>query len=94
MNLLARCMLGAGLVVGLCADAGPPQDPIIGSHWPMATAFDSPPPRAEPVPGSACELANRYVTLVAADRRDEIPDLFAPDAIRIGVDNKVLRGRD
>jgi hypothetical protein len=91
MSLLARCVLGAALLLGLGA-AAPPDDPIVGSHWPATAVFDTPPPRAQPAPGSACEAANRYVSLVGADRASEVPGLFAPDGQVMGVDDKMLRG--
>jgi hypothetical protein len=71
-----------------------PADPAIGSHWPFDIKWeDSPPPRAEPVPCSACEAADAYVKLIAADRASEVPGLFAEDGVFIGPGERVYRGR-
>ena len=60
--------------------------------WPTAVAFDGVPPRASPKPGSACEIANQYVTLIFSDRASEVPKLFAADGEFIGPEDRVLRG--
>ena len=73
--------------------AAPLADPEIGYHWPTEVLFASPPPRAKPTPGSACEIANQYVTFIGTDRAPEVPKLFAQDADFIGVENRVLHGR-
>ena len=91
---LRRIMFAAALV-GLGAGcANRPLDARAGSHWEVATTFPDAPVRATPVPGSACATADRYVSLVAARRGEEIGRLFATNAIFLGPEERVLRGRD
>jgi hypothetical protein len=97
MRLIKRnraAMLLALLGVWASAAAAGPADPRIGSHWRVQTRFDLPPERARPVPGSACEAADRYVSLVGARKGSEVAALFARDALFLGPDEQVLRGRD
>ncbi|WP_149521112.1 hypothetical protein [Sphingomonas montanisoli] len=84
-----------GIAVSASNAASPSlQDPAIGSHWPAESSFATPPVRAKPVPGSACDVADRYVTLQGAGRQDEITALFAPTASLLGISETVVRGRD
>jgi hypothetical protein len=74
--------------------AAPAFDPDAGAHWAVAPEFSARPARAVPVAGSACEVANAYVTLVDSGRAPEVARLFAPDAIFLGPDDRVLNGRE
>lgn len=89
----AALAIACTMALGACATA-PLADPAIGDHWPTEVAFDTPPPRAEPTPGSACEIANQYVTNTAADRSAENPKLFAKDGALIAVEDRVLHGAE
>jgi hypothetical protein len=50
-------------------------------EYPLVWEFKTPPARAVAAAGSSCEVAQQYVTLVAAKRAKEIPDLFAEDGV-------------
>jgi hypothetical protein len=86
----------SALSLGSMATAAPAdvKDPVVGSHWPAESAFTTPPVRAKPRPGSACEVADRYVTLQGAARQNEIAELFAPNGSLLGMSETVVRGRD
>ena len=60
--------------------------------WPTGVAFAGTPPAAHPRPGSACEVAQQYVTFIASDRAPQVPGLFAEDGAFIGVADRVFRG--
>jgi hypothetical protein len=99
MHLFRKLALAGVMGLVGCATGAPagqqaarPFDPRIGSHWPMGFEFASMPPRSQPLPGSACEIADAYVKLIAADRAPEVPALFAPDGVFIGPPDRVHRG--
>lgn len=83
--------LMAGTIATPLAAVGTPAS--LSPAWPTAIIFDGTPPRAVPVPGSACEIANEYVTLIATDHAAQVPELFAEDGEFVGVEERVLRGR-
>lgn len=62
--------------------------------WPDGTIFAEPPARAAARPGSPCAVAERYVTLIGADRAPEVVDLFADDGSVFSSLPRFLKGRE
>lgn len=61
-------------------------------QYPLVWEFQTPPPRATPAAGSACETANQYVNLIGAKRGREVPELFAEDGVFL-FQGRLRRGR-
>lgn len=62
------------------------------SIHPPGDVFDAPPPAAHTRGKRACEPAQRYVDLMAAERYDELRTLFSDDAVFVTPIGKVLHG--
>ena len=90
--VLGTVFLGASVMLAANASersaARPRSDHDLGSRWPFDHTFASQPPRAQPVPGSACEVANEYVTRGGS----ETPAMFAPDGVYMGPYDIIYRG--
>ena len=83
---------GVAVLVWSAAAATQTRIPPSTMQYPLVWEFESPPPRATPTPGSACEAADRYVKLIAAKRAKEVPELFAEDGVFL-FQGQVRRGR-
>ena len=80
-----RAILAAAIVLSATASAQ------VSIH-PSGDIFDAPPPAANTRGKRACEPAQRYVDLTAAERYDELGTLFADDAVFVAPTGKVLHG--
>jgi len=86
----------AGFVLafgGVCSA----QESVHGDHAakrlpPLVATYSTPPARAKAAPGTACEAAERYVTLQGSGRQSEIAALFAEDADVLAMGAGVMHG--
>lgn len=62
------------------------------SVYPTGDVFDAPPRAASARGKRACQVAQRYVDLTAAEKYDQLGSLFAEDAVFVTPIGTVLRG--
>jgi len=93
-RIIRTCGLALALTAGATGfAAATPDDLATRGHWPTALVFEGTPPRAQPRPGSACEVADQYVRYINTDQAPKVPALFTADGEFIGVDNHhIYRG--
>lgn len=89
---LALMAGGVVVLVGAAATGAQTRIPPSTLGYPLVWEFKTAPLRAAPAPGSACEVADRYVTLVGAKRGKDVPELFAEDGVLL-FQGQVRRGR-
>jgi hypothetical protein len=85
----------AGLLLSASLVAAQTRGPLPPSRiqYPFGFEFKTEPPRGTVTPGSACEVADQYVRLVAAKRpATDVPELFAEDGVFL-YEGKLRRGR-
>ena len=86
-----------GLLLGVihCGSDVRAQPPALlpnGEHGPFDAVFAAAPPRAIPAAGSACEVADRWIGLIAAGQASGAAALFAADGLLLGPSDRPLHG--
>jgi hypothetical protein len=85
-------LLSLGLLSQAAAQS-PKSLPPSKLQYPVGFEFKTAPPRGTVTPGSACEVADQYVRLIAAKRpATDVPELFAEDGVLL-YQGKLRRGR-
>ena len=83
--IVHQAILAASIMLSATASAQ------VSIH-PRGDVFDAPPPAATTRGKRACEPAQRYVDLIAAERYDQLGTLFADDAVFVTPIGTVLHG--